>query len=322
MSFWTLYLFLKTMQRNAVWWNFRSREFSPRRSGFSSFWRKKIGLLAKLEQMGRWRVILFGVSGFLIFVIVVFSLYLQLRVLRNLPDVSQIKDMKLTQATIITDRNGVELYKIFDENREYVDLDKISPWMLKAIVAVEDQRFWEHEGLDPMWIFRAWVKAMLGKNGGGGSTLTQQLITNLMKLERPFWWNFFEKVDYKLTQIILAKRLNNVLQQQIRAEKKNLSSSQIKHEMKNKILELYLNYVFLGNNSYGVEAASKIYFNKPAKDLTIMESAILASIPKAPTRYDPYKSTSLLWSFEVKDMNGQSVAYGGHPLLEREVRNL
>jgi penicillin-binding protein, 1A family len=97
-----------------------------------------------------------------------------------------------------------------------------------------------------------------------------------------------------LTQIILAKRLNNVLQQQIRAEKKNLSSSQIKHEMKNKILELYLNYVFLGNNSYGVEAASKIYFNKPAKDLTIMESAILASIPKAPTRYDPYKSTSLL----------------------------
>ena len=323
MSFWTLYLFLKTMQRNAVWWNFRSREFSPRRSGFSSFWRKKIGLLAKLEQMGRWRVILFGVSGFLIFVIVVFSLYLQLRVLRNLPDVSQIKDMKLTQATIITDRNGVELYKIFDENREYVDLDKISPWMLKAIVAVEDQRFWEHEGLDPMWIFRAWVKAMLGKNGGGGSTLTQQLITNLMKLERPFWWNFFEKVDYKLTQIILAKRLNNVLQQQIRAEKKNLSSSQIKHEMKNKILELYLNYVFLGNNSYGVEAASKIYFNKPAKDLTIMESAILASIPKAPTRYDPYKSTSLLWSFEVKDMNGQSVAYGGNikTMVVSEFRN-
>jgi len=91
----------------------------------------------------------------LIFGILVFSLYLQLRVLRNLPDVSQIKDMQLTQATIITDRNGVELYKIFDENREYVDLDKISPRMLKAIVAVEDQRFWEHEGLDPMGIFRA-----------------------------------------------------------------------------------------------------------------------------------------------------------------------
>ena len=82
-------------------------------------------------------------------------LYLQIRILKHLPDVSQIKDIQLTQATVITDRNGVELYKIFDENREYVDLDKISPRMLKAIVAVEDQRFWEHEGLDPMGIFRA-----------------------------------------------------------------------------------------------------------------------------------------------------------------------
>lgn len=82
-----------------------------------------------------------------------------------MPDVSQIKDMKLTQATVITDRNGIELYKIFDENREYVDLESMSPYMLKAIVAVEDQRFWEHEGLDPMGIFRAGVKTMLGQNG-------------------------------------------------------------------------------------------------------------------------------------------------------------
>ena len=318
-----LYICLKTMQRSNVWWNFRSRDFWSRRSDFSSFSKRRTGWLAKLEKMGLWRLVLFWVSGFLIFGIVVFSLYLQLRVLRNLPDVSQIKDMQLTQATIITDRNWVELYKIFDENREYVDLDKISPRMLKAIVAVEDQRFWEHEGLDPMGIFRAWVKAMLGKNGGGGSTLTQQLITNLMKLERPFWGNFFQKVDYKLTQIILAKRLNNVLQQQIRAEKKDLTSSQIKHEMKNKILELYLNYVFLWNNAYGVEAASKIYFNKSAKDLTIMESAVLASIPKAPTRYDPYKSTSLLGSFDIKDVNGETVAYAGNikSMIVTEFRN-
>ena len=137
-----LYICLKTMQRSNVWWNFRSRDFWSRRSDFSSFSKRRTGWLAKLEKMGLWRLVLFWVSGFLIFGIVVFSLYLQLRVLRNLPDVSQIKDMQLTQATIITDRNWVELYKIFDENREYVDLDKISPRMLKAIVAVEDQRFW------------------------------------------------------------------------------------------------------------------------------------------------------------------------------------
>lgn len=71
--------------------------------------------------------------------------YLQLRVLKNLPDVSKIKDMQLTQATIITDRNGIELYKIFDENREYIDISQMSTHMLEAIVAVEDKSFWEHE---------------------------------------------------------------------------------------------------------------------------------------------------------------------------------
>lgn len=119
-------------------------------------------------------------------------------------------------------------------------------------------------------------------------------------------------MDYKLTQIILAKRLNNVLQQQISAEQKGLSSAEIKHEMKRKILELYLNYVFLGNNAYGVEAASKTYFHKSAKDLTIMESAILAAIPKAPTRYDPYKSRYLMGSFKVKDSGGKEVPYEGN----------
>ncbi len=103
----------------------------------------------------------------------------------------------------------------------------------------------------------------------------------------------------------MAKRLNNVLQKQIKAENKNLTSNQVKHEMKNKILELYLNYVFLGNNAYGVEAASKTYFSKSARDLTVLESAILASIPKAPTRYDPYKSTLLMGSFSIKDAMGK-----------------
>ncbi len=94
--------------------------------------------------------------------------------------------MTLVQSTIITDRNGQELYKIFDQNREYVDLKEMSPHMIDAIVAVEDQRFWEHEGLDPMGIFRAGFKVMLGQHGGGGSTITQQLITNVMHLKRPF----------------------------------------------------------------------------------------------------------------------------------------
>lgn len=83
------------------------------------------------------------------------AVWMQLQVFKDLPDVSQVKDMQFQQATIITDRNGVELYKLFEENREYVDIADISQHMIDAIVAMEDQRYWEHEGLDPWGIFRA-----------------------------------------------------------------------------------------------------------------------------------------------------------------------
>ena len=238
--------------------------------------------------------------------------YLQVRILKDLPDVSEVKNMTMSQSTIITDRNWEILYKIFDENREFVNLSDINQHMIDAIVAIEDQNFWNNEGLDPMGIFRAGFKTMIGQNGWGGSTITQQLITNVMNLKRPFWGSFLQKVDYKLKQMILAKRLNNVLQKQIKAENKHLSNAEVKEKMKEKILELYLNYVFLGNNAYGVEAASKTYFAKSAKDLSILESAILASIPKAPTTYDPYKSKSLMWYFKITDNNGKEYPFEGN----------
>ena len=139
---------------------------------------------------------MWAIAGFVVFVIFSFFIYIQVRVLGDLPDVSKIKNMTMIESTVITDRNGQELYKIFDENRQYIDLKDISKYMINAIVAVEDQRFWDHEGLDPMGIFRAWFKTMIGKNGWGGSTITQQLITNVMKLERPFGWNFLQKVEF------------------------------------------------------------------------------------------------------------------------------
>ena len=77
--------------------------------------------------------------------IAVVAVWMQINVFKNLPDVSQVKDMVFSQATIIQDKNGVELYKLFDENREYVDIDKMSDHMINAIVAMEDQNYWEHE---------------------------------------------------------------------------------------------------------------------------------------------------------------------------------
>jgi membrane carboxypeptidase/penicillin-binding protein len=86
---------------------------------------------------------------FLLFLIIagigVIAIWMEINVFKNLPDVSQVKDMVFSQATIIQDKNGVELYKLFDENREYVEIDKISDDMVNAIVAMEDQNYWEHE---------------------------------------------------------------------------------------------------------------------------------------------------------------------------------
>jgi membrane carboxypeptidase/penicillin-binding protein len=75
----------------------------------------------------------------------VVAVWMEINVFKNLPDVSQVKDMVFSQATIIQDKNGIELYKLFDENREYVEIDKISDDMINAIVAMEDQNYWEHE---------------------------------------------------------------------------------------------------------------------------------------------------------------------------------
>ena len=158
------------------------------------------------------------------------AIWMEINVFKNLPDVSQVKDMVFSQATIIQDKNGVELYKLFDENREYVEIDQISDHMINAIVAMEDQNYWEHEWLDPWGIFRAAIK---GK--WWASTLPQQLMTNVFKLKA--WlssankskvWYYMDKVAYKLRQIVLAKRLNSTFQKQVKKENPNLSNDEAK----------------------------------------------------------------------------------------------
>lgn len=220
-------------------------------------------------------------------------------VFKELPDVSSVKDLNLAQATIIQDRNWVELYKLFAENREYVDISQINSNMINAIVAIEDQHYREHEWLDPRGILRAALSRV-----GWGSTLPMQLMTNVFKLKAWIWASVSKRVAYKFRQIVLAKRLNSVLQKQIKQEKPWLSSSEIKHEMKNKILELYLNYIELWNNSFGIEAASKVFFWISSSELSVVQAAILASLPKNPTTYSPLKESgkkNLMWYFSITD---------------------
>ena len=242
------------------------------------------------------------------------AIWMQINVFKNLPDVSQVKDMVFSQATVIQDKNGVELYKFFDENREYVDIQDISQHMIDAIVAMEDQHYWEHEWLDPWWIFRA---ALKGK--WWGSTLPQQLMTNVFKLKawlssaNKNWLEYrLDKVAYKLRQIVLAKRLNSTLQKQVKAENPGFSNDEAKKEMKRKVLELYLNYIEFGNNSFGVEAAAKSFFGVSASKLSVAQSAVLASLPKWPWQYSPLTENwrkKLMWYFKITDTSGNEYPF-------------
>jgi len=282
----------------------------------SQNWAKGADTHMGKRRMSFWKLLWALILFFIIIWVTTGSIWMQINVFRNLPDVSQVKDMVFSQATIIQDRNGVELYKLFDENREYVEIDQISQHMIDAIIAIEDQHYWEHEWLDPWGILRAAIK---GK--WWWSTLPQQLMTNVFKLKawlssrnNSWIWYKLDKVAYKLRQIVLAKRLNTTLQKQIKSENSSLSSNEAKKEMKRKVLELYLNYIEFWNNSFWVEAAAKSFFGVSASKLSVAQAAILASLPKWPWQYSPLTESGrkqLMWYFKITDVAWNEYPFEG-----------
>lgn len=209
---------------------------------------------------------------FFVFFCGVSAMVLYFKYIKDLPSTKQLQDLNIAESSIIYDKNGDELYKIFKEKRTYVPFDEINTNMVNALVAGEDKRYWTNPWVDIIGLFRAWVYFVLGKNSSvkGTSTLTQQLIRNtIIKNER--------SVERKVKEIYLAYKLTN-----------NLS--------KEKIIELYLNKISYGHNAFGIEEAAKTFFSKKAKDLGILESSILASLPKGPTYYSPYNHPDrILW---------------------------
>jgi penicillin-binding protein 1A len=165
----------------------------------------------------------------------------------------------------IYDRNGRQIARLRgDEARVIVQSRDIAPVMKQAVVAVEDRRFWEHKGVDIRGMARAaWADIRNRDILQGGSTITQQLIKNTALSPDP-------TVSRKLKEATLAWQLEQ-------------------QWGKEKILTAYLNTIFFGNNAYGVEVASRIYFSKHSNELTLPEAALLAGIPVNPTRYDPVR---------------------------------
>ncbi len=152
------------------------------------------------------------------------------------------------------------------QNRQVVQWDEISPWMSKAMVAIEDRRFYQHGGVDYVGIARAAVADLRArKTVQGASTITQQLARNL------YISNHERTVSRKLREVCLARKLDNAWSKQ-------------------DILTAYLNQVFYGSNAYGVEAAAETYFSKHASQLTLEQAALLAGLPQAPSNYDPFSN--------------------------------
>jgi penicillin-binding protein 1A len=181
-------------------------------------------------------------------------------------DLKSLTPVAVGQNSFVYAADGSELGVIpAERNRTPVSRRQMSPWVPKATVAIEDRRFYGHGGVDPVGILRAVVADVrAGKVVQGGSTITQELVRNLyLSRERT--------LKRKLVEACLAIKLSHSWS-------------------KDRILTAYLNQVFYGNHSYGVEAAAETYFSKQARDLTLVEAALLAGLPQAPSIYDPFRN--------------------------------
>ncbi|MFC9608631.1 transglycosylase domain-containing protein [Streptomyces niveus] len=191
---------------------------------------------------------------------------------------ANLKTPPLSQRTTILDKDGDQIATVYSRDRTVVPLTDISPYMQKAIVAIEDSRFYEHGAVDLKGVLRAANRnAQSGGVSQGASTLTQQYVKNV----------FVEEAGDDPDKV--AQATQQTIGRKIRELK---FAIQVEEELgKKKILENYLNITFFGQQAYGVEAASHRYFSKSAKDLKLEEAALLAGLVQSPSRYDPVNDT-------------------------------
>jgi len=182
---------------------------------------------------------------------------------RDLPDLRDARDYQPALATHVLDRNGHLIGEFYVERRQLTPLDEIPEHVVRAFVAAEDSSFFEHAGIDYVSILRAaWVNLRAGGEiKQGASTITQQMVKGLLlSPERRF--------RRKIREMILAHRIEQRFSKQ-------------------DILYLYLNQIYFGNGAYGIGEAARTYFGKPVGELSVSEGALLAGLPKAPSRYSP-----------------------------------
>ncbi len=211
-----------------------------------------------------WLFLLFSVLGFNILIICINAGWLG-----YMPEMEELENPKSATASEVFAEDGTKIGKYFLENREPVKFSEISKNVIDALVATEDERFYEHSGIDAEAIGRAIFGVMTFNRKGGASTITQQLAKHLLEQEKRSH-NVFMVLIEKMKEQIVAVKLE-----------KNLT--------KEEILTLYLNTVPWGYNSFGIKCAAKTYFNKRPIDLNVEEAALLIGMLKGSSLYNPVK---------------------------------
>jgi penicillin-binding protein 1A len=222
-----------------------------------------------------WRFVGLGL-GLIIFYIVAVSFNF-LWLFGGMPDLKTLENPKSELASELISEDGKSLGKYFFENRTPIDIAQISPNLIDALVATEDARFVNHSGIDPRSLARVIKGVVSGSSSsGGGSTLTQQVAKNLFNTRSEEYEGLLGKIP--MVRIVIAKTKEWVLA--VILERKYT---------KQEIMQMYLNTVSFGNNTYGIKVASKTYFDKEPWDLNVTEAALLVGMLQNPTLFNPLR---------------------------------
>ena len=203
------------------------------------------------------------VAGSMILIAGVFYIYAVL--VPELPSIEHLEDAQLQVPLRVYDKNEILLAEFGEHRRIPVNYEQIPTNLISALVAVEDDQFWEHFGVDPVALMAAAYELVTtGKKSRGGSTLTMQVARN-------FFLSPEKSYTRKLNEILLALKIEGELS-------------------KEKILELYFNQIYFGKRAYGIVAAAQIYYDKSLDELSLAQAAMLAGLPKAPSKYNPIRN--------------------------------
>ena len=207
------------------------------------------------------------ISTSIILSLIALIYYVYLLIVPSLPPLDNLSDYRPKEPLQVFTKEGDLIAEFGEEHRDFIKINNVPQKMINAIIATEDRRFFEHNGIDFVGIFRATYKTLLGISFEGASTITMQVARN-------FFLTSDKTIKRKISEILLSLEIEKYLS-------------------KEQILELYMNQIYLGQRSFGFNSAANTYFSKNLNELNTAEMALLAGLPKAPSRYNPFNNYEL-----------------------------